>query len=161
RIARLVGPQGSVLGLDLSEDMLRGARESAALKGLKNIEFRAVASETDLGVPAGTFDAASCRMGLMFMPDPAAALRQLCRALAPGGIMAAATWGPVERCPFFGVPLSVVRRHLDVPRPQPGTPGPFALSDPEALQAMARASGFTDVRCRAFETLVNESASAE
>src|SRR5437763_1435369 len=67
-MAEKVGPQGSVLGTDLVEDMLVFAREHAAARGLTNIEFRHVDGE-ELDVPPGSFDVVTMRWGLMFMPD--------------------------------------------------------------------------------------------
>lgn len=145
-LAETVGPQGFVLGLDISEAMVAGARAWAAGQGVHNVEFRVIASELALGVPPASFDRATCRCGLMFMPDPAAALAALAAALKPGGRVAVSTWGPPERCPFLALPFQVLRRHVELPGPEPGAPGPFALADPEALAAVFERAGLEEVR---------------
>jgi ubiquinone/menaquinone biosynthesis C-methylase UbiE len=94
RAARRVGPSGFVLGTDLSEGMLEVAREKARAQALSNIEFRAADAET-LEVPEQSFDEATVRWGLMYMPRPERALERLWRALRPSGRMVCACWaGP-------------------------------------------------------------------
>ena len=142
--ARRVGPEGYVLGSDLTEDMLAFAREKAQRYGLSNVEFRVCDAER-LEVEEGTFDAVTCRWGIMFMPDPVGALRRAHAALRPGGRPAVATWAEPERVPFASLPLSVIKQHVDVPTPPPGAPGIFAFSDPERLRSAMQNAGFDEV----------------
>lgn len=142
--ARRVGPEGYVLGSDLTEDMLAFAREKAQRYGLSNVEFRECDAER-LEVAEGTFDAVTCRWGIMFMPDPVGALRRAHAALRSGGRVAVATWAEPERTPFASLPLSVIRQHVDVPVPPPTAPGIFAFSDPERLRAALHDAGFDEV----------------
>ncbi len=65
--AEVVGPAGYVLGTDLSEEMLAVAREKAQTRGLNNVEFRQVDGE-EMDVETSSFDAVTCRWGIMFMP---------------------------------------------------------------------------------------------
>lgn len=143
--AEIVGPEGYVLGTDISADMLGIARDKAKARGLSNIEFLAVDGE-ELDVEAEAFDVALCRWGIMFMPDPVRCLRQVHRALKPGGRAVVTVWGPPERNPFFTVPMGVLQKHVDMPPPQPGAPGVFALADRERLAAVLSEAGFRDVR---------------
>lgn len=92
----------------------------------------------------------------MYMPEPVAALRTLHTALKPAGRVAISTWGPPERCPFFGVAVQIVMRHIEVPPPDPSAPGPFALHTAEVLATILEAAGFTSVETVAFETSVLE-----
>lgn len=91
--AQLVGPAGSVLGLDLAERLLERARAKAAARGLENTEFR-VGDMLDLRLPSESFDAVVCVFGIFFVPDMAAAVRSLWSVLRPGGTLAITTWGP-------------------------------------------------------------------
>lgn len=91
--AQAVGPNGSVLGVDLAEDLLELARTRAEHLGLKNIEFR-TADLLDLGLPDSDFDAVICVFGIFFIPDMEAATRELWRLVRPGGKLAITTWGP-------------------------------------------------------------------
>jgi len=158
-IAKRVGPHGYVVGLDITEPMVRSAQAWAKEHGLTNVEYRVVSNELDPGVPDASFDAATCRHGLMYMPEPVAALRTLHQALKPGGRVAISTWGPPERCPFFSLAMQIVMRHIELPSPDPGAPGPFALPTPEILTAILEAAGFTNVEVVAFETSVLEAES--
>ncbi len=159
-IAERVGPGGYVLGLDLSSEMVRAARVWAEEHGVGNAEFRDIPSELELGVEPESFDAATCRLGLMFVPDPVAALRELRKALVPGGRVAVATWGLPERNPNFSLPMQIISRHADLPTAS-DTPGLFALPTPEDLGATLEAAGFSGVEAVAFETPVVKAKNAE
>jgi ubiquinone/menaquinone biosynthesis C-methylase UbiE len=91
--AEAVGPGGSVLGIDLSQGLLAIARRKAARAGLKNVEFRS-GDMLNLDAPSASVDAVVCVFGLFFVPDMAAALRELWRVVRPGGQLAITTWGP-------------------------------------------------------------------
>jgi ubiquinone/menaquinone biosynthesis C-methylase UbiE len=91
--AEIVGPKGSVLGIDLAERMLGLARAKAAARGLRNAEFR-VGDMLDLRLPESHFDAVVCVFGIFFVPDIAAGVRALWRVVRPGGKLAITTWGP-------------------------------------------------------------------
>jgi ubiquinone/menaquinone biosynthesis C-methylase UbiE len=91
--AEAVGPEGSVLGIDLAENLLTLARAKAKQNGLANIEFR-TGDMLNLGLPDEHFDAVICVFGIFFVPDVVAAARELWRLVAPGGILAVTTWGP-------------------------------------------------------------------
>jgi enediyne biosynthesis protein CalE5 len=85
-----VGPNGRVFATDFVAGMVDFAREKAAAAGLRNIEFRVMDGE-QLDLPWATFDAATLRWGLMFMPDPTACLQRIHRALKSGARLALAT----------------------------------------------------------------------
>ena len=142
--AQRVGPEGSVLAVDLSADMLGFARRRAADLGLGNIAFREM-DANQLGLSEPAFEAALCRWGLMFMSDLAATLAEIRRCLVPGGAFAAAVWGPAERAPAVSLSARVIRKHLGLVPPDEGPLSPFALCDVEAFLELLRASGFRDV----------------
>lgn len=160
-ISEIVGPGGFVLGLDLSSEMVRAARAWSEEHRVRNVEFRVIPGELELGVPPESFDAATCRLGLMFVPDPVSALRELLVALVPGGRVTVSTWGRPERNPNFSLPMEVIARHADLPAAEPDVPGLFALPTPEKLGGMLEAAGFTNVEAVAFETPVVKAKDAE
>ena len=90
--ARAVGPEGSVLGLDLSENLMERARRKAESLSLAQASFRR-GDLLDLGLPDGGFDAVVCVFGIFFAPDMEAAARELWRVVRPGGRLAVTTWG--------------------------------------------------------------------
>lgn len=83
--AELVGPTGSVVGIDQSPDSTAKAAARAADRDLSNVRF-AVGDIHD-SAPGGPFDAVVCRLVLMFVRDPAAVLRIHAAGLRPGGIV--------------------------------------------------------------------------
>jgi ubiquinone/menaquinone biosynthesis C-methylase UbiE len=91
--AQAVGPEGSVLGIDLAERLLESARAKAKVHGLDNVEFR-VGDMLDPGLPESSFDAVVCVFGIFFVPDMTAAVRELWKVVRPGGKLAVTTWGP-------------------------------------------------------------------
>jgi SAM-dependent methyltransferase len=154
-IARRVGPDGHVLGLDLVEAMVKGARAVASENSVRNAEFRTVPDETSLGVPDASFDAATCRAGMQYMPDRAGAMAAVLAALKPGGRFAAMTLGSAERCMPFQLTNGVVSRHVPLPTPDDDA-GPVGLSSLEGLIDMFGQAGFTDIRSDVFESVIFE-----
>ena len=70
-IAKMVGPNGRVVGVDLSPEMLEVAKEEASNQGLTNVVAFQVVKDESLSIfHDNTFDSVVCRNGLMFMPDP-------------------------------------------------------------------------------------------
>ena len=151
-IAGIVGDRGTVVGLDLTREMVDGARRWAQEHDIDNVEFRTISSELDLGVPDAAFDRAICRHGLMYMPDPSSALREIHRALKPAGRVAVSTWGRPERGPFLMVPMQIILRHVQLPPPDPTAPSPFALPTAEALESALTSAGFAEVETDTFDT---------
>jgi arsenite methyltransferase len=82
--ARMVGPTGFVVGVDMTPTMLDRARQSAEACGLRNVEFREGYAEA-LPVPDGWADVVISNGVLNLMPEKAAALGEMRRALKPGG----------------------------------------------------------------------------
>jgi SAM-dependent methyltransferase len=83
-LARLVGPAGHVHGVDLSERFIGALRREVEARGVRNVTAE-VADVAAGGVPAESFDGAYARWVLCFVPDPEAVVRQVARALRPGG----------------------------------------------------------------------------
>ncbi len=138
--AGAVGANGSVTGLDISEEMLALARRRARDHGLDNITFRAGDVST-LGFDAESFDAVLSRFCLMFLPDVPETLREIARVLKPGGYLAASVWSVPDKNPFITIPIKVLSEFMDVPAPEPGTPGIFQLARAGDLIGMAEKAG--------------------
>ena len=82
--AKMVGPAGNVIGVEMTPAMLDKARSSAARAGLKNVEFREGFGEA-LPIEDGWADVVISNGALNLMPDKDAALREMARVLKPGG----------------------------------------------------------------------------
>jgi SAM-dependent methyltransferase len=85
-LAKLVGPEGTVVGIDDSEAQLSEAREQLNGDG-DNVSFHRAGAD-DVGLPAESFDLVYCRFLLIHLPDPRQALREMRRLLKPNGILA-------------------------------------------------------------------------
>lgn len=148
--ARRAGPDGRVVATDISAEMLAYGRERAAEAGLENIEF-VESDASSLDDPAGSFDAALSRWGIIFDPDGEGVAARVRGFLDPGSKMAISSWGPPERVPFLAIPMRTAMERLNVPPPPPGTPGPLSRPTPEALGGLLEGGGFSDVRVEETE----------
>jgi ubiquinone/menaquinone biosynthesis C-methylase UbiE len=139
--AKQVGKTGEILAIDISPQMLSFAKQRAISLGLQDmVEFKEGDAET-IDLPSSTFDAALCRWGLMFFPNPKAGLSNIYRSLVKGGHFAAAVWATPDKVPFISVPMNIVLKETNS-LPQ-GTLGPFSMSDQNNLKKFYEESGFT------------------
>ncbi len=136
--AERVGPQGSVLGIDLAEKLLDLARAKVARRGLPQVEFR-VGDLLDLAHARPEFDAVVCVFGIFFVPDMTAAVRALWHVVRPGGRLAITTWGPRFFEPANTAFWSAVREVR--PDLYKGFNPWDRISDPSTVQALLRESG--------------------
>jgi ubiquinone/menaquinone biosynthesis C-methylase UbiE len=89
-VSALVGPKGSVVGVDLDSEVIQVAEQRRAAEGIANVRFhRSDARAVESG---RLFDAAVGRCVLMFISDPTAALRHIAERVRPGGILAFHEW---------------------------------------------------------------------
>ena len=146
--ARIVGPSGRVVAVDMSPGMLAIAHERIDAAGLRNVEIIESDAES-LKLDASSFDSVLCRWGLMFMPDLDGVIRAMHRALKPGGRFATAVWSVADKVPFCGLARDAIRRITGIV-PPPNAPDPLKLADPSILERAFAGAGFRDV---AFERL--------
>jgi SAM-dependent methyltransferase len=158
--ARRVGADGAVLATDIAPAILEYVERDAHAAALTNVAVRAMDAEA-LDVEPGTFDAAICRLGLMYLPDLAGALTAIRRALRPGGRLAAIVFSTPERNEFFSVPVGVIRRRAGLGAPAPGQPGPFSLGAPGVLETALDAAGYDAVAVRAIPAPLRLPAAAD
>jgi ubiquinone/menaquinone biosynthesis C-methylase UbiE len=142
-IAMAVGPSGHVTATDLNDGMFSLGLEVAATKCLKNITFREADAES-LPFPESSFDAVTCRFGLMFVPDQVAALAECRRVLKPGCRVALVAWGKRDQ-PFFTTTAGVMLRYVAIPAPDPDAPNMFMFGEPGLLSQKLKAAGFAGV----------------
>lgn len=157
--ARRVGPTGYVLATDLSASMVAMAAKAAAEAGLRNIETRAVDAQ-HLEVEPGSFDAAICRAGLMFIPDRQKALERIRHALKHGGRFAAVVWSSEEKNPAVMLPLSAVEPRLGADTPPLMRIG-LSMGEPGVLEDALTAAGFQEVTVQAVAADRHASSVAE
>jgi len=140
--AERVGTTGSVAGLDVNPGMLAVARSMAA-ESAAAISWYETSAEA-IPLPADAFDVVFCQLGLQFIADKPAALRELRRVLIPGG-RALVTTPPPN--PFFDVLDDALSRHIG---DEAGAfvRMVFSLNEPAAVEQLFRNAGFRDVTVR-------------
>lgn len=140
-----VGPEGAVLATDLSPAILELARANALRAGYQNVATR-VADGERLQVDEASFDAAVCRLGLMFFPDPLAGLAGLRRAIKPGGGVCTVVFSRPEANPCIRILMSTALEHAGLPPRDPYHPGGLlSLGKPGLIDELFRRAGFREV----------------
>ena len=144
-LARRVGQSGSVLGVDISTQLIEAARAAAHKLDSVNVHFEQADAQTH-PFPAASFDVVFSRFGIMFFDDPVAAFQNLRSALRPGGRLAFVCWPAPRENQFFTLPLAAAARHISLPAPgDPDAPGPFAFADSDRVWRFLSQSNFTDI----------------
>jgi SAM-dependent methyltransferase len=141
--AEQVGPQGRVVGADFSEAMITIARAKPALPRAATVEY-VVSPAAPLQVDGEAFNVVTCQQGLQFFPDRGAAVREMYRALKPGGRVIAAVWREIALQPNFAAVDSALRECLPADQVEPFG-APFRWPSAEALEAAFTGEGFIGV----------------
>lgn len=137
--AHAVGPTGAVLATDLSEAMVTQVSNEARARRLPHLTARRMDAEA-LAVPDGSFDAVLCALGLMYVPDPNRALREMARVLRKGGRAVAAVWGARRACGWAEI-FEIVDRRVK----SEVCPMFFQLGTGNRLLEDMQRAGFSDV----------------
>jgi SAM-dependent methyltransferase len=157
-LARRVGPEGSVVGIDISNPMLAVARHRELPPPTVRPAFRQLdAQSEDLG--QSIFDAAFSRFGVMFFSEPAIAFANIRAALRPGGRLGFVCWRALNENPWMTIPLDAALPFLPPLSPrEPTEPGPFALADADAerIRSILDRAGFESIAIRPFDARIGE-----
>jgi SAM-dependent methyltransferase len=149
RLAELVGPAGDALGIDVSEPFIELARKEAAEAGVANARF--AVGDVQVTEFEESFDYAFSRMGIMFFANPVQALRNVCKALTPGGRLCAVVWRRKLDNEWVSRAEAVVEQYLDHPeetdQPTCG-PGPFSMANADTVSEQLTIAGFEQVELR-------------
>lgn len=138
-----VGDTGTIAGLDPNPGMLAVAR-SVTPTGT-GIEWHQAGAEK-MPLSDESFDVVLCQMGLQFVPDKDAALREMYRVLVPGGRLVINLPGPTPRP--FTVLEKAFAKHIGA-EPAGFVNQVFSLSDTDEIKRLAVDAGFDDVAVRA------------
>lgn len=154
RIARAVGPRGEAVGVDCADNFIRAAEGEARAAGVGNARFlRADVQTDDLG---GPYDHAFARFGTMFFNAPGAAMRNIRKALKPGGVFTQIVWRKREENPWLHEAELRVREivpvvsHEDTKEVHCG-PGPFSMSGPDLVSGMLKSAGYEGIAFERFD----------
>jgi ubiquinone/menaquinone biosynthesis C-methylase UbiE len=154
KLARLVGPDGEVVGVDCCDAFLELAEKDVRASGLKNI--RLMRGDAEISLPPEAFDFVFARFGTMFFANPVAGLRNMRRALKPKGRMVHIVWRNRADNPWLSMARDVVLQFLPPPGEDALTcgPGPFSMSDESTVRAMMKAAGYGDIEFRRVDAPV-------
>jgi ubiquinone/menaquinone biosynthesis C-methylase UbiE len=141
--AKLVGPNGSVLATDISEEALLTAAQLAEQDGYRNITTR-VANAEQLDLADDTYDAAISRFGLMLISNQQQALAEIRRVLKPGGRLAAIVWSLADHNPLFAIYIDVIEQPVEGHETKRF--GVFSLADAAHFAAVLQGVGFQQVQ---------------
>jgi len=145
QLAKRVGPNGYVLGIDCCEGFLKYGRADVAAAGMKNVEF--LEADVQTYPFKHDFDFCFSRFGTQFFENPVAALRNMRTSLKPGGTMTMIVWRGIADNPWLGSAKDVVLRFL----PPPGEdarscgPGPFSMANTEVVTKQLEIAGYTKI----------------
>jgi ubiquinone/menaquinone biosynthesis C-methylase UbiE len=139
--AKMAGPRGRVIAVDLADRLLEVARRKAGRHGHTNIEFRTGDMEC-LGYPDDHFDAVVSVFSIFFVSDMARQVRELWRMVRPGGQLAITTWGPRVLEPASSFWWNAVRTERPdlVPAASPWD----RITHPDAVRDLLREAGIAN-----------------
>ena len=130
------------VGLDFSTEAVELARRLVPKGRFERGDAQA------LPFPAGSFDAVLCGYGLMHLPEPGAALREMLRVLRPGGRSALSVW---DASGFgFSLVYEAVRARGSMDVTLPHGPDFFQFGSPERMLAALAEAGFADATAYSF-----------
>lgn len=154
RIAEFVGPRGEAVGVDCAANFIKTATAEARAAGVDNASFfTADVQADDL---RGPYDAAFARFGTMFFMMPGAAMRNIRKAIRPGGTLTMIVWRRREDNPWLHDAEVRVREivpvvaHDETDQVHCG-PGPFSMSGPDMVSSMLRSAGYDHITFERFD----------
>ena len=152
-----IAPDGHVLGVDISPEMLALARTRASTAALHNVSFADGRAEA-LPADGSSQDTVLSSLSLMYVIDRAAAAREIARVLKPGGRLVAAVWAGPERADIVRLQQ---RAGSFAPQPPVAGVGPGAMAEPSPFLAQLADAGIAArVECEMTEFTFDDFASA-
>jgi SAM-dependent methyltransferase len=146
QLAERVGPQGRVIGVDISPRLLEIAkRRTAGLGQVSLIE----ADAQHLDLPTGSADAVFSRFGVMGFDDPVAAFMNFRRIIRSSGILAFSCWRSLEENELDRLPLSAAKLDAAIDE------SPFSFANPDDLRRTLEAAGLSHIAMEAYDERVS------
>jgi ubiquinone/menaquinone biosynthesis C-methylase UbiE len=155
RLAKRVGPQGRAVGVDCAENFVEEGRKAAQAASIPNASF--FTADVQMDDLRGPYDYAFARFGTMFFMSPGAAMRNIRKALRPGGQFTQIVWRQREENPWLHEAEMRVRdivpvvAHEDTDQVHCG-PGPFSMAGPDMVSGMLTGAGFERITFERFDS---------
>jgi SAM-dependent methyltransferase len=146
QLAELVGPTGSVLGVDVAPRFIDAAHEEAAEAGATNVRFEV--RDVQAAAFSERFDYAFSRFGTMFFANPVAALRNVQNALELGSPLCMVVWRQKLDNPWLHRAELIVKPLVPEPDEPQGPrcgPGPFFMADADTTSQILVSAGFDEI----------------
>lgn len=151
-VSRVTGPQGSAVGIDISEPMITVARARAEHEGAPATFF--VADAQEHAFEPAVFDLFISRFGVMFFEDFVQAFANLRRAAARGAQMRFIAWRSGAENPFMTTAERAAAPLLpNLPERRPDAPGQFAFADQSRVRDILQKSGWADIDIRPIDVI--------
>jgi ubiquinone/menaquinone biosynthesis C-methylase UbiE len=141
----IVGPKGTVLGIDCCDGFTNIASDDAKAAGADNVKFQVADAQSHQF--DSDYDFCFSRFGTQFFENPVAGLRNMRASLKPGGIMTMIVWRTAADNPWLGLPKDIILKILPAPGDDGRScgPGPFSMADQEMVTKQLEVSGYTDI----------------
>jgi ubiquinone/menaquinone biosynthesis C-methylase UbiE len=141
--AEKIGQGGRVVAADFSAAMLTIAKQKPRSPEACEIHY-VESPAAPLTAPGAAFDVVTCQQGLQFFPDRGAAIREMYRALRPGGRLVVAVWREIELQPSFAAIDAALRESMPAERAAPYG-APFKWPKADELASALKGQGFQEV----------------
>ena len=148
RAMEATGENGFVLGTDLSDNMVEISIQTARENNLLNVTFERMDAE-ELKLSDEEFDVALCALGLMYVPSPVNALKEMHRVLKPGGRCISAVWGKRISCGWASI-FEIVDKRVS----SEVCPMFFNLGNEAVLEKNFESSGFSKIHLERLSTFL-------
>lgn len=143
--AAMVGPSGHVTATDISEPMVQALSQRMERLGLSNVSCRQADMEA-LPFAEASFDAVTCRYGLMYALDAGRAVAEAARVVRPGGRIAFMVWGPEANNSVVFHGARAANAFLGGIMPEQGFVTPTRFAEPGLLSELMSSAGMEDTR---------------
>src|SRR2546428_13079330 len=143
-IARMVGPDGRVVGIDLSEQMVQLATRIATERRIPGVTFLAMDAEK-LDFPDESFDIVASRFGFQVFSNPGTLAQEAYRVLRPKGRIRVAVWSTADKATAIDAVVGPILEFAE-PDETGDRPAPFELGGLGELAKLLADAGFGETQ---------------
>jgi len=138
---KIVGASGSVVGIDIAEEMISIAR----VRGNHSSNVKFIAADAGSYQFEADYDVVLSRFGFMFMPDYQEVFKKINGSLKKDGVLAFSVWDTPDKAPMISLAVGFFGKELQLPSPPKNNPNPFSMADTDMVGAKLEALGFKEI----------------